>query len=145
MARAARLLSKEGGREEREGDEKYFKELAKKVKRAFQALYMGKNNTGTSNNSGGAIVGDNSQTALSCALYYGLAPSDQIPALLERLVAVIRQNHYHLDVGNIGCKCLLNVGYVPFDCQYPPYEYRYLLLIALIALIRCCFCYLYTP
>ena len=29
---AARLLSKEGGREEREGDEKYFKELAKKVK-----------------------------------------------------------------------------------------------------------------
>ncbi len=92
MAAAARIMG-------RKDDKMSFEALANRLKGGFQSVFM-KNSTS---------VGENSQTSLSCALYYGLVPDDIIHHVMQLLIRKIHENNYHVDVGNIGTKCLLNV------------------------------------
>ena len=48
------------------------------------------------------------QTALGCALYQGLAEPANRPALVEQLVANVESQSNHLDCGNLGTKYLLH-------------------------------------
>jgi alpha-L-rhamnosidase len=52
-------------------------------------------------------VANNSQTALSCALYQALAAPDQRDRIARRLVAEVEAKGGHLDTGILGAKYLL--------------------------------------
>lgn len=49
-------------------------------------------------------VANNSQTALSCALYQGLAPQDAAPLIARKLAEDVQAKQDHLDVGILGAK-----------------------------------------
>ncbi len=51
-------------------------------------------------------VADNSQTALSCALYQGLIPDALRARVGEQLVAAVERKNRHLDTGILGAKFL---------------------------------------
>jgi alpha-L-rhamnosidase len=54
------------------------------------------------------LYGNGSQTALSCALYQGLADPDIRPLVVSNLVANVAQRRGHIDTGILGAKYILN-------------------------------------
>lgn len=92
LARAAGLLGKTG-------DAAKYAALADRIKNAFNAKYL---------NAGKATYGSGKQTELSVPLFWGLVPDglqDSVAANLARQVAA---DGYHLDVGLLGQKAILN-------------------------------------
>jgi alpha-L-rhamnosidase len=77
---------------------RFYRDLAGQVRRAFNATFFDVA-TGTYANG--------SQTALSCALYMGLADDVARPQVAEKLVAAVAASDGHLDVGVLGSKYLL--------------------------------------
>ncbi len=80
-------------------DAKKYRQLAGKVKEAFNKEFF---EPAASRYSGGT------QTANSCALYHGLIPEQQREEVLHNLLANIERHGGHLDAGILGTKYLLN-------------------------------------
>ncbi|SDK18703.1 alpha-L-rhamnosidase [Pedobacter sp. ok626] len=80
-------------------DEKYYSELADRIKTAINKQFFDPVNFTYANGS---------QTALSIALYHNIVPETFISGVAETLVKSIAANNNHLDVGLLGSKYLLN-------------------------------------
>lgn len=93
VARAAELLGKSD-------DARHYNELAGRIRDAFNGRYL---------NREAASYANGSQTALSCALYQGLAPDDVRSAVLGNLVKAVEKRDWHIDTGILGAKYLLRV------------------------------------
>ena len=88
IAKFARIL-------EKPDDAQKYTELAKQIRTAFLKKFVDLQNGG---------VGNNSQTALSCALYQELVTGDEAAPVIDRLLQVIRKNDGRLDFGILGSK-----------------------------------------
>ncbi|MDB6063807.1 MAG: alpha-rhamnosidase [Pedosphaera sp.] len=75
-----------------------YSNLAAQIKVSFNNTYFA---TNTSQYGGG------SETAQSCALYQGLVPTNQIPAVATALAATVQQSGNTMDTGILGSKYLL--------------------------------------
>lgn len=92
LAKAAKLLGKEA-------DHKRYTALAAKIKGAFNGKYLNKQTN---------IYGSGLQTELSVALYWGLVPAELKGAVAANLAKRVEQDNFHLDVGLLGTKAILN-------------------------------------
>ncbi|MGC8669141.1 MAG: glycoside hydrolase family 78 protein [Chthonomonadales bacterium] len=92
MARIAQLL----GRGE---DVQKYTVLAQQIRDAFNRRFIQPDGS----------VANNSQTALSCALYQGLAPDEVAPLIARKLAADIEAKADHLDTGILGAKYVFHM------------------------------------
>jgi alpha-L-rhamnosidase len=83
----------------REDDHVKYTALAEKIKAAFNEKFLDRS-TG--------IYGQGMQTELSMPLYWGLAPDDMKSKVAANLAAKVAVDGYHLNVGLLGTKALLN-------------------------------------
>lgn len=91
IAQVAELLGKQE-------DATRYNELARKIRAAFNRQFY----------RGDGIYGNGSQTALSCALFQGLADAEQKPLVSQQLAANVHAANDHLDVGILGAKYLFH-------------------------------------
>lgn len=91
VARAARLLGKHAEAEQ-------YAALAAQIRQAFRQAFV--------REDGG--VANNSQTALSGALFQGMVDPDERERVLGKLVADIERQEDHLDTGILGAKYLFH-------------------------------------
>ena len=91
VARTAALLG-------RKADAVKYTELADKIRAAFNREFY----------QGDGRYANNSQTALSCALYQDLAEAAERSRVVTRLVETVHAKNDHLDVGILGAKYLFN-------------------------------------
>jgi alpha-L-rhamnosidase len=91
VARTATLLSKNAEAAE-------YLALQKRIREAFNAAFY----------KGDGLYANGSQTALSCALYQGLAEPLERPKVLAQLIANIEKQGWHLDTGILGAKYVPN-------------------------------------
>jgi alpha-L-rhamnosidase len=90
VSKIAALLGKQD-------DARRYGELAEQIRQSFhRTLYKGD-----------GIYANGSQTALSCALYQGLAPADVKSQVAAKLAANVESQAGHLDTGILGAKYLL--------------------------------------
>jgi alpha-L-rhamnosidase len=92
VAKTAELLG-------RRDEAAHYAALADSIRRAFLARFYDRATHSVAN--GG-------QTALSCALYQELVPTEDRPAVLASLVAAVEKCDNHIDTGILGAKYLLN-------------------------------------
>ncbi len=92
LSKMAKLLGKED-------DALKYSELAARIKTAFNAKFY---DAQTGKYDNGSI------TAQSCALYQGLVEDGNKPAVFAALLAEIERQDYHMDVGILGAKYVLN-------------------------------------
>jgi alpha-L-rhamnosidase len=92
LAKAAKLLNKHD-------DSKRYFVLAQKIKNAFNEKFL---NTET------AIYASGTQTELSAPLYWGLVPENIKEKVASNLAKRVEADHFHLDVGLLGQKTILN-------------------------------------
>jgi alpha-L-rhamnosidase len=92
VALAARLLGKAD-------DARRYEALAESIRQSCNARFF-RPETGLYDNG--------SQTALSCALYQGLATPKNKARVLANLVAAVERANNHIDTGILGAKYLLN-------------------------------------
>ncbi len=81
----------------RNADEKRYAQLAADIRDTFNKTFY---------HSG--LYGTGSQTALSCALYQGLAPDTVRPQVLANLADQIVKNGVHMDCGILGAKYIMH-------------------------------------
>ena len=93
------LLSKMAGLLGKPEDALKYSELAARIKTAFNAKFY---DAQTGKYDNGSI------TAQSCALYQGLVEEANKPAVFAALLAAIERQDYHMDVGILGAKYVLN-------------------------------------
>jgi alpha-L-rhamnosidase len=92
LAKTAKLLGKSN-------DYTKYTALAKKIQQAFNNKYL---NTQTGMYSNGL------QTELSAALFWGLVPEALKSKVAANLAKRVEQDNFHLDVGLLGTKTILN-------------------------------------
>lgn len=92
LAQAAKLFNKND-------DYKYYSGLANKIKNAINDKYLN-NETG--------IYANGTQTELSVPLQWKIVPDDMIPLVAKNLAKKVEDADFHLDVGVLGAKALLN-------------------------------------
>lgn len=92
LAKAAKLLGKMS-------DYKKYSELAVKVKNAFNAKYL---------NKATSIYNTGLQTELSVPLFWGIVPDEYKTKVAENLAKRVAADGFHLDVGLLGTKAILN-------------------------------------
>ena len=92
VARAARLFDK------KEDYQKYCA-LAERIKNAFNARYL---------NRATGIYGSGLQTELSVPLFWGIVPDDLKATVAANLARRVEADQFHLDVGLLGQKAILN-------------------------------------
>jgi alpha-L-rhamnosidase len=92
LSKIARILGKPS-------EAQSYAELAEKIHKAFQENFC----------KPGGVVANNSQTALSCAIFQNLAAPEEKKAIVDNLVTNVKQNNDHLDVGFTGAKYLFRV------------------------------------
>lgn len=104
VAQAAQLLGKDD-------DARYYRALARKIKNAINQKYL---------NRSTGIYAQGTQTELSVPLKWGVVPEDMIPMVAANLAKTVEASDFHLDVGVLGAKALLDAlsqnGYV--DAAY---------------------------
>ncbi|NEU08456.1 family 78 glycoside hydrolase catalytic domain [Flavihumibacter sp. R14] len=93
------ILSKTAELLNRSEDHVRYTSLAEKVRKAINDKYLNKE-TG--------IYGSGLQTELSAALYWGIAEDDMKPLVAANLAKRVKEDNYHLDVGLLGTKSILN-------------------------------------
>ncbi|UCD27394.1 MAG: glycoside hydrolase family 78 protein, partial [Planctomycetota bacterium] len=93
----ALILSKVAGLLGKDSDAAKYADLAGTIRDAFNAKFFDRN-TG--------LYAEGTQTAMSCALYQGLVEPEDIPKVVENLVANIEKNNNHIDTGVLGAKYL---------------------------------------
>jgi alpha-L-rhamnosidase len=92
LAQAAKLF----GRQE---DYSYYSALAERIKDAINAKFLDRA-TG--------LYAAGSQTELSVPLRWGVVPDDMAPAVAANLARKVEEAGFHLDVGVLGAKALLD-------------------------------------
>ncbi len=80
-------------------DAQKYIELAESIRQAFREKYV---------DAKKGTVGNNSQTALACALYQQLVDGSEMDAVTNQLLKVIDKNDNKLDFGILGAKYVLN-------------------------------------
>lgn len=92
LANAAKLFNKQD-------DYKHYTALAEKIKNAVNEKYLNRE-TG--------IYADGSQTELSVPLFWKIVPEDMIAKVAQNLAKKVEEAGFHLDVGVLGAKAILN-------------------------------------
>lgn len=92
LSKAAKLLGKTE-------DHARYAALADKIRNAFNDRYL---------NRATGIYGEGVQTELSVALYWGLVPDSLRAKVAANLYKRVEADNFHLDVGLIGSKAILN-------------------------------------
>ncbi len=92
LSKTAKLLGKTQ-------DYEIYSALAKKIKNAVNEKYLNKE-TG--------IYGSGLQTEQSVALFWGLVPDELVKEVAGNLAKRVEADNYHLDVGLLGTKTILN-------------------------------------
>lgn len=92
LAKTAKLLNKES-------DYQKYSMIAEKIKKAVNKKYLNRE-TG--------IYGSGFQTELSVALYWKLVPEGLISKVAANLAKRVEADSYHIDVGLLGTKSILN-------------------------------------
>ncbi|MFZ4261106.1 family 78 glycoside hydrolase catalytic domain [Sphingobacterium sp. HJSM2_6] len=92
LASAAKLFGKQA-------DFVKYDQLSKKIKDAINAKFLNRE-TG--------IYANGSQTELSVPLHWGVCPTDMIAKVAANLNKKVEETNFHLDVGVLGAKALLN-------------------------------------
>lgn len=92
LAEAANLFGKEE-------DYRYYAALAEKIKNAINEKYLDRK-TG--------IYASGTQTELSVPLQWKVVPEDMIPKVAQNLAKKVEEAGFHLDVGVLGAKAILN-------------------------------------
>jgi len=105
VAEAARLLGKTD-------DAQKYSALADQIKAAFNRRFY---------DAKTGLYANGSQTALSCALYQGLATAENRVIVLRNLVANVEKRDGHIDTGILGAKYLLNAS---LQNERPDVAYR---------------------
>jgi len=80
-------------------DAKLYSKLANDIKKAFNSKFYDKDKE---------IYSVGTQTALSCALYFGLVPKNEESKVLINLEKIINESNMNIDVGIYGAKFVLN-------------------------------------
>ncbi|MDL2265999.1 glycoside hydrolase family 78 protein [Parabacteroides sp. OttesenSCG-928-G07] len=92
LAQAAKLFG-------RQADYVYYSALAEKIKSAVNTKYL---------NRATGIYADGTQTELSVPLQWGIVPDDMMQKVADNLAKRVEEAGFHLDVGVLGAKALLN-------------------------------------
>ena len=92
LAQAAKLFGKEA-------DFQHYSALAEKIKSAINNKFLNRE-TG--------IYASGTQTELSVPLYWGIVPDALKEKIAAHLVEKVKASNFHLDVGVLGAKALLN-------------------------------------
>lgn len=92
LAHAAKLFGKEE-------DHRHYSALADKIKNAINNKYLNRE-TG--------VYANGTQTELSVPLQWKVVPEDMVAKVARNLVAKVEEAGYHLDVGVLGAKAILN-------------------------------------
>ena len=92
LAKAAKILGKPE-------DEQKYTTLFNRIKTAFNQKYLNLNT---------AIYADGFQTEMSVPLYWGLVPEGYISKVAANLARRVAADNFHLDVGLLGQKAILN-------------------------------------
>lgn len=108
----ATILSKAAALLGREDDRERYQALAERIRQAINDKYLDRER---------GVYAGGSQTELSVPLYWGVVPDDVRPAVAANLAATVESADFHLDVGVLGAKALLNAL-----CEngYPATAYR---------------------
>ena len=93
------LLARFAGYLNKPEDVAYYSTLALEIKQAINAAYFKAEECSYANGS---------QTALSCALYFGIVEKENTACVAEALADKIKANDTRLDVGLLGGKFILN-------------------------------------
>lgn len=89
VSKAAKILG-------READAKVYADRAEQIRQGYNKAFY----------KGDGVYANGSQTALSCALYQGLADPAEMKKVTEKLVAAVHGNGDKIDVGILGAKYL---------------------------------------
>ncbi|MFD0940885.1 glycoside hydrolase family 78 protein [Pedobacter boryungensis] len=92
LAKTAKILGKED-------DFKKYMDLAAKIKTAFNTKYL---------NQTTGIYNTGLQTELSVPLFWGIVPDEMKAKVAENLAKRVEADGFHLDVGLLGTKAILN-------------------------------------
>ena len=92
LAQAAKLFN-------RQDDYEHYSSLAEKIKEAINNKFL---------NKASGIYADGSQTELSVPLQWGVVPDDMKQKVADNLAKKVSDAGFHLDVGVLGAKALLN-------------------------------------
>ncbi|MBR4995463.1 MAG: family 78 glycoside hydrolase catalytic domain [Alistipes sp.] len=92
LARAAKMLGKQA-------DYEKYSALSEQIKKSINDKYL---NTET------GIYANGTQTELSVPLYWGVVPDEYKAKVAKNLNEKVIASEFHLDVGVLGCKALLN-------------------------------------
>jgi alpha-L-rhamnosidase len=92
LSRAAKLFGKQT-------DFERYTALALKIKNAINTKYLNKE-TG--------IYGQGTQTEMSVPLFWGIVPDELKNKVAANLAKRVETDNYHVDVGILGCKAILN-------------------------------------
>lgn len=80
-------------------DTLYFRNLSQQIRKGYRARFYDKES---------GSWGNGSQTALSGTLYHGLAGPSEEQYLVQKLVADLEANGYHLETGVVGTKYMID-------------------------------------
>ena len=92
LSEAARLFN-------RQDDYLHYSRLAENIKDAINAKFL---------NREAGIYASGTQTELSVPLHWGVVPDDLRQKVADNLAAKVKEANFHLDVGVLGAKALLN-------------------------------------
>ena len=95
----ASILAKAAGMFGRRDDEKKYAELAQKIQNAINSKYLNRT-TG--------IYANGLQTEQAAPLFWGVVPDEMKAAVAANLAKKVEADNFHLDVGLLGTKALLN-------------------------------------
>lgn len=92
LAQAAKLFGKQD-------DYTHYSDLAEKIKEAINTKYLNRE-TG--------VYASGTQTELSVPLHWNVVPDDMVQKVADNLAKKVQEAGFHLDVGVLGAKALLN-------------------------------------
>lgn len=92
LSKAARLMK-------RNAEARHYAELAGQIRDAINAKFLDREK---------AVYASGTQTEMSVPLAWGVCPDELRQRVADNLAANVRQQGFHLDVGVLGCKAILN-------------------------------------
>ncbi len=105
LAEAAKMFGNDA-------DHKYYSALAKKIRNAINDKFLDREK---------GVYASGTQTELSVPLFWGVVPKESKAAVAANLAAKVKEADYHLDVGVLGAKALLDALALN---GYPDVAYR---------------------
>ncbi len=108
----ADILSKAAALFGKEEEARHYRALAEKIKNAINSKYL---------NRTSGIYASGTQTELSVPLLWGVVPTELIPAVAGNLAKKVEEAGFHLDVGVLGAKAILDAL---SQNGYPEHAYK---------------------